>query len=58
MTDRVNPTSPTRTSAATRWCGGDQVRKAFPDFTFDVNLLIEKDDLVVSNWTVKGNPQE
>ncbi len=31
-----------------------QVRSAFPDMTFDVNLLIEQDDLVVTNWTVKG----
>ena len=29
-------------------------RAAFPDMTFTVNLLIEQDDLVVSNWTVKG----
>jgi predicted ester cyclase len=32
----------------------DQVRSAFPDMTFLVNLVIEKDDLIVSNWTVKG----
>jgi predicted ester cyclase len=31
-----------------------QVRSAFPDMTFTVDLLIEKDDLVVSNWTVRG----
>jgi predicted ester cyclase len=31
-----------------------QVRSAFPDMTFSVNLLIEQGDLVVSNWTVKG----
>jgi len=31
-----------------------QARSAFPDMTFSVNLLIERDDLVVSNWTVKG----
>ena len=31
-----------------------QARAAFPDMTFSVNLLIEQDDLVVSNWTVKG----
>jgi steroid delta-isomerase-like uncharacterized protein len=31
-----------------------QVRSAFPDMTFTVDLLIESDDLVVSNWTVKG----
>ena len=32
----------------------EQARNAFPDMTFTVNLLIEQDDLVVSNWTVKG----
>ena len=32
----------------------DQVRSAFPDMEFTVGLLIESDDLVVSNWTVRG----
>ena len=31
-----------------------QVRDAFPDMVFSVGLLIEKDDLIVSNWTVQG----
>jgi len=31
-----------------------QAKSAFPDMTFTVDLLIESDDLVVSNWTVKG----
>ena len=31
-----------------------QAKSAFPDMRFLVNLLIEQDDLVVSNWTVKG----
>jgi len=31
-----------------------QARTAFPDMTFSVDLLIESDDLVVSNWTVRG----
>ncbi len=31
-----------------------QARSAFPDMTFTVNLIIESDDLVVSNWTVQG----
>jgi predicted ester cyclase len=31
-----------------------EVRDAFPDFEFTVELLIEHDDLIVSNWTVKG----
>jgi predicted ester cyclase len=29
-------------------------KSAFPDMTFTVELLIESDDLVVSNWTVRG----
>jgi C-1 hydroxylase len=32
----------------------EQARNAFPDMVFTVNLIIEKDDLVVSNWTVQG----
>jgi predicted ester cyclase len=31
-----------------------QVRSAFPDMVFSVDLLIESGDLVVSNWTVRG----
>jgi predicted ester cyclase len=31
-----------------------EVRNAFPDFSFSVDLLIESGDLIVSNWTVKG----
>ena len=31
-----------------------EVRSAFPDMTFAVNLLLEQDDLIVSNWTVAG----
>jgi predicted ester cyclase len=32
----------------------EAARAAFPDMTFTVELLIEKDDLVVSNWMVRG----
>ena len=31
-----------------------EVQSAFPDYEFNVNLLIESDDLVVSNWSVIG----
>jgi predicted ester cyclase len=31
-----------------------QVRSAFPDMVFTVDLLIEHGDLIVSNWTVRG----
>lgn len=32
----------------------EQARKAFPDFEMSVELLLESDDLVVSNWTLRG----
>ena len=32
----------------------NEVKTAFPDYEFSVNLLIESDDLIVSNWTVVG----
>jgi steroid delta-isomerase-like uncharacterized protein len=32
----------------------EQARAAFPDMRFTVNLVIESDDMVVSNWTVEG----
>ena len=54
VTARVNPErvgSDVRGDEQQWW---QQVRSAFPDMTFTVNLLIESDDLVVSNWTVKG----
>jgi predicted ester cyclase len=31
-----------------------QARSAFPDMVFRVDLLVEKDDIVVSNWTLTG----
>ncbi|MDZ4827585.1 MAG: ester cyclase [Actinomycetota bacterium] len=54
VTDRV---SPERSGDDIR---GDElhwwtsVRTAFPDMTFTVNKVIEHDDLIVTNWTVKG----
>jgi steroid delta-isomerase-like uncharacterized protein len=54
VTERVSPDrvgSDVRGDEQIWW---EQARAAFPDMTFTVDLLIEKDDLVVSNWTVKG----
>jgi predicted ester cyclase len=54
VTARVNPDavgSDVRGHELEWW---NQVRSAFPDMVFDVNLLIESEDLVVSNWTVRG----
>ncbi len=54
VTERVSPErigSDVRGEEQQWW---EQVRSSFPDMTFTVDLLIESDDLVVSNWTVKG----
>ena len=54
VTQRVNPAAvgtDIRGSEAQWW---REAREAFPDMVFSVNLLIESDDLIVSNWTVQG----
>ncbi len=54
VTDRVNPAAvgtDVRGQEIEWWA---QVRSAFPDMTFSVDLLIESGDLIVSNWTVRG----
>jgi predicted ester cyclase len=54
VTDRVNPELAGQDVRGEEVKWWSSVRRAFPDYTFTVDLLIEKDDLVVSNWTVKG----
>jgi predicted ester cyclase len=54
VTTRVAPDavgSDVRGSEQEWW---QQAQSAFPDMEFTVGLLIESDDLIVSNWTVKG----
>ena len=54
VTERVNPAmvgQDVRDQEVEWWT---QCHNAFPDMVFSVGLLIEKDDLIVSNWTVKG----
>ena len=54
VTSRVNPSrvgTDVRDQEQEWW---QQVKAALPDMTFTVGLLIEHDDLIVSNWTVKG----
>jgi len=54
VTDRVSPDlvgTDVRGQEQEWW---QMAKSAFPDMQFLVNLLIEQDDLVVSNWTVKG----
>ena len=54
VTARVNPDAVGTDVRGHELEWWDQVRSAFPDFEFTVGLVIEHDDLVVSNWTVRG----
>jgi len=54
VSERINPEvigTDIRGSEQKWW---REAKEAFPDMVFTVDLLIESDDLVVSNWTVKG----
>jgi predicted ester cyclase len=54
VTPRVNPAlvgSDVRGQELEWWT---EVRNAFPDMVFSVELLIESGDLIVSNWSVRG----
>jgi len=54
VTDRVNPDAVGTDIRGYELEWWTQVRSAFPDMSFEVGLLIESGDLVVSNWTVRG----
>jgi hypothetical protein len=54
VTDRVNPERAGDDIRGDELHWWTSVRKAFPDMVFSVNLVIEKDDLIVTNWTVRG----
>ena len=54
VTDRVNPAAVGTDVRGHELEWWTQVRDAFPDMVFSVDLLIESDDLIVSNWTVNG----
>jgi predicted ester cyclase len=54
VTDRVAPGRVGTDVRADEQEWWSQIMAALPDMDFSVGLLIESDDLVVSNWTVKG----
>src|SRR5687768_8216158 len=54
VTARVNPDAVGTDIRGQELKWWTEVRSAFPDMVFTVDLLIESDDLVVSNWTVRG----
>ena len=54
VTNRVSPDA-----VGTDIRGQEQIywqnaKAAFPDMEFTINLLVEADDLVISNWTITG----
>src|SRR5262245_48214161 len=54
VSERINPEvigTDIRGSEQKWW---REAKEAFPDMVFTVDLLIEQDDLIVSNWSVKG----
>jgi predicted ester cyclase len=54
VTRRVNPALDGQDIRAEEIRWWSAARSAFPDMVFTVDLLIEKDDFVVTNWTVRG----
>jgi len=54
VTERVSPDRVGTDVRAQEQEWWSQARAAFPDMTFTVNVLVEQDDIIVSNWTVKG----
>jgi steroid delta-isomerase-like uncharacterized protein len=54
VTARVNPDAVGTDIRGHELQWWTEVRTAFPDMVFTVDLLIESDDLVVSNWSVRG----
>ena len=54
VTARVNPDAVDTDIRGEELRWWTEVRSAFPDMLFTVDLLIESGDLVVSNWTVRG----
>ncbi len=54
VTPRVNPDAVGTDIRGHELRWWTEVRSAFPDMVFSVDLLIEADDLIVSNWTVRG----
>jgi predicted ester cyclase len=54
VTERVSPDEVDTDQRGGEQQWWQQVKSAFPDMTFTVDLLVESGDIVVSNWTVRG----
>ena len=54
VTERISPAAVGTDIRAEEIKFWKSAKEAFPDMQFQVDLLIESGDLVVSNWTLKG----
>ena len=54
VTERVNPEDVGKDIRPREKEFWEMAKAAFPDMKFDVNLVLETDDHVVSNWSIKG----
>lgn len=54
VTPRVNPEAVGTDIRGQEQRFWEETKKAFPDREMTINLLIESDDLIVSNWTISG----
>lgn len=54
VTPRVNPEAVGTDIRAQEHRFWETAKTAFPDMQFEVHLVLEHDDLVVSNWTLVG----
>ena len=54
VTERVNPTEVGKDIRGREFEFWEMAKKAFPDMKFDVNLVLESGEYIVSNWTITG----
>jgi len=54
VTERVNPAAVGTDIRGKEHEFWEMAKTAFPDMTFDVNLVLESGEHIVSNWTLKG----
>jgi len=54
VTARVNPAAVGTDIRGKEQEFWEQSKHAFPDMIFKVNLVVEKDELIISNWTLTG----
>jgi predicted ester cyclase len=54
VTERVNPDEAGKDIRGREKEFWESAKRAFPDMQFDVNLVLESGDFIISNWTLTG----